>query len=240
MRIALIGYGRMGRMVESCMREKDLQPAGIVDVGHADSLADIERPDAAIDFSFPGDLPSLLSITKERNIPLVIGRTGLDDAQAALIPRAAESIPIVWSNNYSIGVAVMRRMAAQMARTLGDGWDIEIVETHHKMKQDAPSGTAAMLLDAVNPEGTRPVVYGREGAAPHAGEIGVHSLRGGTVAGEHTVRFFGDLEELSLSHRADSRRIFAAGALRAAAFVIGQKPGLYGMEDVLFGPAGEA
>lgn len=240
MRVALIGYGRMGKMIEACMREEGQRPAGIVDCGYADSLADIERPDVAIDFSFPGDLPSLLSIAKERKIPLVIGRTGLDDAQAALIPQAAESIPIVWSNNYSIGVAVMRRMAAQMARALGSGWDIEIVEAHHKMKQDAPSGTAAMLLDAVNPTGSRPVVYGRNGNAPHAGEIGVHALRGGTVAGEHTVRFFGDLEELSLTHRADSRRIFAAGALKAAAFIAGQKPGLYGMDDVLFGPPGEA
>ncbi len=237
MRAALIGYGRMGRMVAACMEKDDAWTlSGIVDAGFAASLNAVDAPDVAIDFSFPGDMEGVLAAALRRNIALVIGRTGLTDAEGALIREAAGQIPICWSSNFSPGVAVMRRVSREMSLALGDAYDIEIVEAHHKMKADAPSGTANLLLSAINPDGARPVVYGREGTALRTpGEIGVHTLRGGTVCGEHSVFFLGEEEELTLTHRAESRAIFAKGALRAARYVTGRAPGLYTMEDVLFG-----
>lgn len=240
MNIALVGYGRMGRMVEACARAAgDCRIVGIVDAGHLASLRDVPQADVAIDFSFPGDMPELLDAARARRIPLVIGRTGLSDAHAALIGGAAADIPIVWADNFSVGVTVMRRMVRQMAKALGDAADVELIEAHHRGKQDAPSGTAKCLLRDIDPAGRRPVLHGRQGAAAHVpGGIGVHAVRGGTVCGEHTVRFLCDMEELSIVHRAESREIFAMGALRAARFVVSQPPGLYGMEDVLFSPRG--
>lgn len=237
MRAALIGYGQMGQAVGALLEDApDLAIAGIVDRGYLHSLAEVEAPDVAIDFSYPGDLMGLLGHATARGIPLVIGRTGLSEQDEAMIREAVKTIPIVKSSNFSIGVAVMRRIAGEAARALGEAFDIEIIEAHHKVKRDAPSGTARSLLTAVDPDGARPVVYGREGVtARQGGEIGVHALRGGTVCGEHTVQFYGDMEEMAISHRAHSRRIFALGALRAARYVVGRPAGLYSMEDVLFG-----
>lgn len=241
MRLALIGYGRMGQMVAECAAQtEDIEIAGIVELDRLPSLSAVEAPDVAIDFSYPGDLADVLASATARGIPLVIGRTGLDEASEAAIAEAARQIAIVRAGNFSPGVTVMQRVAREMAAALGDGYDIEIVETHHRMKLDAPSGTAQMLVHAVDEGGKRPVVYGREGAQAKRGrEIGVHALRGGTVCGEHTLHFLGDMEALSLTHRAEDRRIFAIGALRAARYVPGRPAGLYTMEDVLFGAAQE-
>ncbi|MCL1964991.1 MAG: 4-hydroxy-tetrahydrodipicolinate reductase [Firmicutes bacterium] len=236
MRVALIGYGRMGKMVAECMGEREgMEIAGIVDFTCLPSLRDVSSPDVAIDFSYPGDLDDLLDAATVRRVPLVIGRTALTAEQEAKIAAAAKAVPIVSSNNFSLGVTVMRRLVAEAAAALGVAFDVEIVEAHHKQKLDAPSGTVKLLLTALDPSGNRPVLYGREGVTEkRGGEIGVHALRGGTVCGEHSVHFYGDMEELSVTHRADSRRIFAAGALRAAEFVVKQAPGLYTMEQVLF------
>lgn len=237
MKIALIGYGRMGQMVGECIGEQaDMEVSGIVEPGHLPSLSAVQSADVAIDLSYPGDFEDVLSSALAKGMPLVIGRTGLSEAQGQAIREAARQIPIVWASNFSVGVTVMVRMARMMAQALGDGFDIEIVEAHHKKKLDAPSGTAKMLLAAVDPSGAHPVLYGREGMADaHHGEIGVHVLRGGTVAGEHHVHFYGDMEELTLSHRADSRRTFAVGAVKALRFAAQSPAGLYNMEDVLFG-----
>ena len=178
----------------------------------------------------------MLEEALKRQLPLVIGTTGLNAEQEAMIREAAQKLPIVWANNFSTGVTVLTRLARQAALVLGDDFDIEITETHHRMKADAPSGTAKALLKAVDPKGQHEVVHGREGRPGARGhEIGMHALRGGTVAGEHSVFFFGSMEELELRHRADSRQIFAQGALRAARFAAEAAPGLYDMEDVLFG-----
>ena len=143
---------------------------------------------------------------------------------------------MLWSANYSLGVAVLYRALRVVSDVLKPDFDIEVTETHHNQKVDAPSGTAKMLLSAVDPHGEYAVVNGREGRpGRRVREIGMHALRGGTVAGEHSVHFFGGMEEIELRHRADSREIFARGALRAAAFAVGAKPGVYDMEDVLFG-----
>lgn len=237
MRIAVIGCGRMGRMIGGvCAQGGGVQAAGFVGPGACASLDEIRDIDAAIDFSYPGNLDMLLCSAVGRKLPLVIGTTGFSPEQGNAIRAAAKEIPIVWANNFSVGAAVLCRLARMAAQALSEEYDVEITETHHNMKADAPSGTAKMLLSAVDPDGKYAVVYGREGrTGARAREIGVHALRGGTVAGEHSVCFFGQMEEIELRHRADSREIFARGALRAAEFAVSAKPGLYDMEDVLFG-----
>ena len=237
MNITLIGSGKMGRMLESlCEKDDGLHVAGFVGrTGYA-SLADMEQVDVALDFSYPGNLESLLACAVAKKIPLVIGTTGLSKEQGEAICKASREIPIVWADNFSTGVTVLCRLARLAAQSLGDDFDIEIVETHHRMKEDAPSGTAKQLLSCIDPEHDYRIVCGREGRPGKRGhEIGVHAVRGGTVAGEHSVHFFGQMEEIELHHRADSREIFARGALKAAAFAIQAKPGLYNMEDILFG-----
>lgn len=237
MRIAVIGNGRMGRMIDAvCAQDDAFEVAGFVGPDACASLAEIADIDAAIDFSYPGNLQGMLENAVSRRLPLVIGTTGLTAEQGDAIRAAASVIPIVWANNYSTGVTVLVRLARMAAEALGGEFDIEITETHHNKKEDAPSGTAKMLLSAVDPQGEYDVVNGREGRSGKRGhEIGMHALRGGTVAGEHSVYFFGQMEEIELRHRADSREIFARGALRAARFAVQAKPGLYDMEDVLFG-----
>lgn len=237
MRIALIGNGRMGRMIDAICAQGDAwEVAGFVGPNACASLADIENVDVAIDFSYPGNLTDMLENAMRRRLPLVIGTTGLSKAQEDEIRAASSRIPIVWTNNFSTGVTVLARLCKLAAQALGGEYDIEIVETHHNRKEDAPSGTAKLLLSCVDPDGEYAVVNGREGRPGKRGhEIGMHALRGGTVAGEHSVHFFGALEELELRHRADSREIFARGALRAAVFAAAAEPGLYNMEDVLFG-----
>ncbi|MFR8914826.1 MAG: 4-hydroxy-tetrahydrodipicolinate reductase, partial [Oscillospiraceae bacterium] len=144
-------------------------------------------------------------------------------------------LPVIWTANYSTGIAVFRRMLHDYAGVLA-GWDKEIVEIHHNQKADAPSGTAKLLLQELDSEGTATVLHGREGLCGKRKpeEIGVFSLRGGTVAGEHTVYFFGEDETLQITHRAASRRIFAAGALRAAQAICGRGPGFYTLDELLF------
>ena len=235
--IALIGNGRMGRMIESvCQKDAALNVSGFVGPGDCELLEEIENVDVAIDFSYPGNVDMMLENAMVRKIPLVIGTTGLSAAQEEQIREAAKVIPIVRALNFSTGVAVLRRLVAMAAKTLGEDFDIEIVETHHNQKEDAPSGTAKALLAAADPDGKYEVKHGREGRPGKRGrEIGMHALRGGTVAGEHSVMFYGPMEEIELRHRADSREIFARGAVRAAQFAAKAKPGLYSIDDVLFG-----
>ena len=237
MRLAIVGNGRMGRMIDQVLaQDEEMEVAGFVGPGACASLDEIADIDAAIDFSYPGNLEQMLACAVARRLPLVIGTTGLTDAQGDAIRAAAAQIPIVWANNFSTGVTVLSRLCRMAAQALSDDFDIEIVETHHNQKADAPSGTAKALLASVDPHGVYSVENGRVGMTGKRGrEIGMHALRGGTVAGEHSVRFFGQMEEIELRHRADSREIFARGALRAVKFAVAAKPGLYDMEDVLFG-----
>lgn len=236
-RVALIGNGKMGRMIDAvCAQDERFEVAGFVGPGACASLDELQNVDVAIDFSYPGNVTMMLECALRRKIPLVVGTTGLSEAQEAQIRAAGAQIPIVRALNFSTGMAVMRRLARMASDALRGEYDIEIVETHHNQKEDAPSGSAIALLHSVDPDGEFEVVCGREGRPGKRGhEIGMHALRGGTVAGEHSVHFFGPMEEIELRHRADSREIFARGALRAAAFVVGAKPGLYSVEDVIFG-----
>lgn len=239
MKAILVGHGKMGAMIEQMLsRQADAELLGVVDAGLFERPQEVPgRADVLIDFSHPDNLPMILDFARQSGCALVLGTTGYGPEQTAAIRKAAERAAIVHSANYSLGVAVLKKAVALAAPLLMDaGFDVEIVEAHHNQKADAPSGTAKLLLEAVDPEGDYARVYGRSGmTGKRQREIGVHALRGGTVAGAHSVLFLGEDEEIELKHVANSRRIFAAGALRAARFVSGRSAGLYGMEDVLGG-----
>ena len=236
--------GFMGREVARQAAAHGMEVACGVDIvaGQADfpmytTFEACPKVDAIVDFSTWKPGADLLSYAVRHRIPAVIATTGLSEEQLAAIDEAAKVIPIFRSGNMSLGIALLRALAKKAASVLGEGFDIEIVETHHNRKADAPSGTALMLLDAVK-EGCaeeKQAVFGRHGrdAKRQKQEIGVHALRGGTVTGEHEVFFFGTSERIRLSHSAENRSVFAAGALKAADFLVGQQPGLYTMDDVV-------
>ena len=189
--------------------------------------------DALIDFSSPDSLPALLAFAGERRLPCVLGTTGYTPEELKSIKEAALDLPIFQSFNMSKGVYALTQLAS-LASKLLPGYDIEIVEKHHSQKADSPSGTARSLLDSVRNLETLPV-YGRVGidTKRKSGEIGIHSVRGGTVAGEHEVGFYGSNEVITLMHQAQSRIIFVTGALSAASWLTGKGPGLYGMGDMM-------
>ena len=231
------GLGRMGQLVRATVEATDgLELAGTYDVNNIDEL-DEEAPavDLVIDFSRPEALPHVISYVRRTGAALVSGTTGLTEDQLAGLRELGDKSRVVWSSNYSLGVAVLRRVAAEAARALA-GWDIEIVETHHNQKADAPSGTALALLASVDPEGECSVAYGREGivGVRPAREIGMHALRGGTVAGTHEVHFFGPDEEVCLTHRATSRQIFVAGAVACAKRLLEAEPGFHSFDELMF------
>ena len=235
MRIFLSGYGRMGRMVEELAKAKGWEIIGWADVACPERYDTAEAADLCIDFSAPAALPKLAGYIRRTKTPLLSGTTGLTEPDFALLKELSELVPVIWAANYSTGIAVLRKMLREYAPVLAD-WDKEIVELHHNQKADAPSGTAKVLLQEIDPEGRALTVHGREGicGARPKGEIAVHALRGGTVAGEHSVLFFGEDESLELTHKASSRRIFAAGALRAGEALSKKPVGFYDLESLIF------
>ncbi len=195
-----------------------------------------EEADVLIDASHHSTTPDLLEYAIARGIPAVICTTGHTEAEAELIKRAAERIPILKSRNMSVGINVLLDLVKRAAASLGDGYDVEIVEAHHNSKLDAPSGTALMLADAVKEvREDSEYIYDRHDVRRARGkdEIGIHSIRGGTVVGEHSVIFAGHDEVVTISHSAGSRELFAVGALRAAEFLIKKEPGFYTMGDAV-------
>lgn len=195
-------------------------------------------PDVLIDFSSAAAFRHWLKVCRDRKIAMLSGTTGLGDSDQAAIDSAAADIPILHATNMSLGVAVLTKVAAEVATLLGDDYDIELAEAHHRFKKDAPSGTALSILDAILTAigKTRDsLVFGREGgdATRQPGTIGVHSLRMGDEIGTHTVHFGGLGERLELTHRATHRDVFVHGALRAARWLAGRKPGRYHITDVL-------
>lgn len=238
MNILLIGHGRMGQMVEKLALEAGHFIAACVDNENAQELLALGPvADVAIDFSSPAALPLVASYVQLTRIPLVSGTTGYSEEELEAIRTLGNYAPVLHSANYSIGVAVLRRALTQIAPILSGGFDVEIIEAHHSKKVDAPSGTAKLLYEAIDPDHTYTPIYGREGlcGARKPNEIGIHAIRGGNVAGTHTVSFFGPDEEISLTHRASSRSIFASGALRAAAQLISKPKGFYTLDQILFG-----
>lgn len=194
-----------------------------------------------IDFSAPEALEDLLEETASKNVPLVIGTTGLGAEGESRIQKAAKMIPIVYAPNMSLGVNLMFRLCRELAGAIGQEYDIEITESHHNRKADAPSGTAMglarVITEVLGLDPDHDLVHGRQGRpGPRTKkEIGMHALRLGNVVGEHTVHFASDYERIEITHKAQDRDVFAAGALRAAKWVVGRRPGLFSMEDVLFG-----
>jgi len=206
----------------------------------ADAGAAFAASDVMVDFSFRDAFPAMLQEALRAKKPFVVGTTGLRPEDMRAIDRAAEEIPVFQSNNYSIGIAVLRELVYTAAKKLGKNFDIEIIETHHRHKKDAPSGTAITLAEAAAAgRGYRPpedvFCYGRKGISGERPEreIAIHALRGGEVVGEHTICFFGGAERLTLGHSADSRMNFALGAIRAARWLTGRPPGRYGIENLL-------
>ena len=210
-----------------------------VPVGESLDALRADQYDVLVDFSSPGQAVSCAEKAARDGKGLVVGTTGLGDAELAAVRRAAETCPVVLAPNTSVGVNLLFCLARQATEALGDEFDIEIVETHHRGKKDAPSGTAARLAEIVaRARGARAddlLHAGRVGpdAVRRGGEIGVHSLRAGSIVGRHSVHFVGDLEEVTISHEALSREAFARGAVAAVRFVHGRSPGLYDMSDVL-------
>jgi 4-hydroxy-tetrahydrodipicolinate reductase len=231
--------GRMGQMLIACAaRQPELQVVGQIDQGD-DLHPVIGKADVVIDFSFHSATAGIAALCAEYKKALVIGTTGHSSEDRARIDAASAKIPVVLSSNYSTGVNALFWLTRKAAEILGPGFDLEIVEMHHRMKRDAPSGTAktlAEILAGVRKQQLDKVIrHGRVGIVGErtATEIGMHSLRGGDVVGDHTVIFAGQGERIELSHKASSRETFANGALRAAQWAVKQQPGLYDMQDVL-------
>ncbi|WP_374284726.1 4-hydroxy-tetrahydrodipicolinate reductase [Novosphingobium sp.] len=238
-RIGIIGSaGRMGQALVEAVAAAGETHAGGVDKGD-DVAALAKASDVLVDFSSPHALEANLDAAMAAGAGLVIGTTGLEERHHWLIDSAAEHIPVLQTGNTSLGVTLLAHLVREAAARLGEDWDIEISETHHRMKVDAPSGTA-LLLGQAAAEGRQVDLAGvsargRDGitGARRAGDIGFAALRGGSVAGDHTVLFLGDDERLSLSHLAENRRIFAKGAIRAAQWLLGRPAGRYTMPQVL-------
>ena len=203
---------------------------------YADFSAVTEDADVVIDASHHSATAGLLDFALSRSLPVVICTTGHTEEETGLIIRAVEKIPILKSRNMSVGINVLIDLVRRAAAALGEGYDVEIVEAHHGEKLDAPSGTARMLADAGREEREdAEYIYDRHDVRRKRGrdEIGIHSIRGGTIVGEHSVIFAGHDEVVTISHSAGSRELFATGALRAAGFLIGKAPGLYTMADAV-------
>lgn len=229
-KIIIHGTGTMSSILKNVIEaEEDLEVSGF-----ADDLTN-EKGDIIIDFSHFSRIPNMLNFAVNNNIPIVICTTGYDDKILSQIKEASSKIPILLSSNTSIGINLMNDLVSKMAENL-NGFDIEIVETHHNKKVDSPSGTAKTLFNAINQtlENKMNLINGREGNHKRdKNEIGIHSIRGGSVVGEHRVIFYGDDEAIEIKHSAMSKKIFVYGAIKAAKFLIGKKPNLYGMKDVL-------
>jgi 4-hydroxy-tetrahydrodipicolinate reductase len=238
-KIGIIGSkGRMGQALVEAIAEAGLVHAGGVDQGE-DIAALAAASDVLVDFSSPKALEANLAAAVVAGKPIVIGTTGLEERHHYLIDDAAQDIAILQTGNTSLGVTMLAALVHEAASRLGADWDIEIVEMHHRAKVDAPSGTALLLGEvAAKGRGVELSAHserGRNGltGARKNGAIGFASLRGGTVAGDHSVIFAGNEESITLSHRAENRAIFARGAVKAALWLTAQKPGRYTMPEVL-------
>lgn len=216
MKIAIVGAaGRMGKMLCALAEGTDLEVVSKVDVAEDYDKTWSDDVEGVIDFSYHTAVPAAVEKAAEKGIAYVIGTTGLTADEQKAVDAAAKKIPVVQSGNYSLGVNLLLELVERAAKVLGPDYDIEITEMHHKWKKDAPSGTAIMLARAAGCD--KPI----------------HSLRGGSVVGDHTVMFAGEVERVELTHKAQGREAFAAGALKALKWAAGRKPGVYNMRDVL-------
>jgi 4-hydroxy-tetrahydrodipicolinate reductase len=261
--VGVIGAGgRMGRMLIEAVQNNpqtvlkaaiERQGSSLVGadagevaaIGHLnvqivdDLAAVIDDIDVLIDFSLPDATEKNMQVCAEHNVAMVIGTTGFNEQQERVLAKASEKITIVYAGNYSTGVNLSLKLLGMAAKAFGNDADVEIIEAHHKHKIDAPSGTAYMMAEAVatarNQNLKEVAIYGREGQTGEreSGTIGIHAVRGGEIVGDHTVMFIADGEVVEITHRARARMTFAAGAVRAATWVVEQEVGQYNMQDVL-------
>ena len=251
MKVMITGYGRMGRLIEQTLIEAGDEVVARLDTPEVAAFSDAavlstadlkdlgKVADVIMDFSNPSLTDELLEYAARSKTPLVSGTTNMTAEQHEAFEALGKgdgAIPVIWASNYSFGINLFTHILPEIAKVL-DGWDIEITETHHNKKVDAPSGTAKTLADAIDPDGNMERIYGRGGncGARTKKEIGMHALRGGTVVGEHKVDFFGNDEVFEITHKASSRQILVDGAIAAARRLITKEPGVYTMEDILFG-----
>ena len=229
--------GRMGQAVASAARDMNLAVGAAVDVG--DDLHTALAPcDVIVDFSSHAATRAMLEAAVAQKKPVVLGTTGHGAAEKKELLALAAQVPCVWAGNFSVGVNLLFALTRRAAAVLGSDYDAEVIEMHHRFKKDAPSGTAARLLEIILEERKLTVDalrHGREGITGERKptEVGIHALRGGDVVGDHTVMFAALGERVELTHKASDRGIFARGALRAAQWVVAQKPAVYDMQDVL-------
>ncbi len=236
MKLVLTGYGKMGRMIEEEAQKREWEVLAALDGPDLGRLETLLGADLVIDFSHPDTLGPLEGYVRRTKTPLLSGTTGYSEAHLERLRQLGSVVPVLYSANYSLGIALLRRMLGQFGPALLESFEPELVEKHHRQKADAPSGTALLLADALDPAHQLRRICGREGFCGERGrdEMGLFSVRGGTVAGEHTLYFFGQDETLSLTHSAASRRIFAAGAVKAAALLVKRSPGFYTLDEILF------
>lgn len=236
MRIVVSGYGTIGQLLTKKIDESsDLTLSNIIDhEGRSGVLSPSlleETPDCMIDFSHPAALAELIHYAVTHQVPLVIATTGYSEEELARIENASKLIPILHTSNTSYGIQVVLETVKKLKNLLPEA-DIEIVEHHHRNKVDAPSGTANMIAEAIKDH--KILVYGRTNKKKRLdNEIGIHSIRGGSVSGYHEVSFFLQGEQITLSHRAESKDVFVEGAIKAAQFIVKQQPGYYQMQDVI-------
>ena len=261
--VGVIGAGgRMGRMLIEAIQDNpqttliaaierqgsslvgadagEVAAVGRLDVKIVDDLQQvINKIDVLIDFSLPAATEQNMQVCAEHNVAMVIGTTGFNEQQEQVLAKASEQVAIVYAGNYSTGVNLSLKLLGMAAKAFGTDADVEVIEAHHKHKIDAPSGTAYMMAEAVaeaRGQNLKDVaVYGREGQTGEreAGMIGIHAIRGGEIIGDHTVMFIADGEVVEITHRARARMTFAAGAVRAATWIVQQSAGQYNMQDVL-------
>ena len=264
-RITIAGCcGRMGKRIASlALADRELEITGAVEVRshphigmnlgrvigeesfHADVTSDLsaaaKNTDVIIDFTKPSSTLSNLSIARKLKVPIVVGTTGITDDELRIIESSSKSIPVLFSANMSIGINLLFKLAPEIASSLGEDYNVEIIEVHHNKKKDSPSGTAkklaGLIADAKGGRLKDLAAYGREGNVGERpkNEIGIHSVRAGDVIGDHTIIYAGENERIEITHRATSRDAFAKGALRAAKFLVDKSPGLYNMKDVIEG-----
>ncbi len=221
-----------------CVCGVDLKAGEICGVPVYSSFADVrQKIDVVIDFSSASNLENILTFARRTGAAVILAATGYTQAQLEQIGEASKQVPLFKTANLSVGINLLQKLVSEAAAFLGEDFDIEIVEKHHNLKKDAPSGTALMLAESANAAfaGEKEYVYGREGmvGARQKKEIGIHAVRGGTIVGEHEVMFAGEDEIITLAHSARSKKVFAAGAVRAAKFMCGKPAGKYDMHDVL-------
>jgi len=240
MKIAISGIlGKMGQvLVQSIQKDPTLTLVGGIDQVASNnvftSFDELSESDVLIDFSHASQLSRLLAYAVQVNLPLVIATTGYTADQLRTIQEASKKIPIFFSANYSFGVSVIVQLLQQISPLLYADFDVEIIDKHHNQKVDAPSGTALLLANTIKKASTssKTIQNGRNGKR-QLGEIAIHSIRAGTIVGEHSIVFAGQDEVIEINHIAQSKSIFAYGALKASKYIVNQKPGLYGMDQLV-------